>query len=328
MKPSACTTRLILLATVAALGCAGAPDKQPVERTKVRVVYRNHLSWAPIMIAHAEGFFTDEGLDIEFVTQQRPVESTVALIAGDIDVKPGPLNAGFLSAIGRGAPIRIAGGMANLTSSGCTYFGIVLRPGIDTIGGNPTLKRMRAGSDGGTRFLVDRLLAQRKVVLKDIETIHLPDAVMTTAMESGSLDAVAVSEPALTRLKKVGTMWLAGQDAFPGFQWGVIAFGDRLLNRERETGMRFMRAYQRGVDQYLQGKTDRNVAIIAEATGETLEQTRAVCWPDFDPDSRINWESIAAYQEWARANQLMTKTLTRDEAFDSAFVAATARSPE
>ncbi|MGH9201461.1 MAG: hypothetical protein ACRD2A_09510, partial [Vicinamibacterales bacterium] len=76
--------------------------------------------------------------------------------------------------------------------------------------------------------------------------------------------------------------------------------------------------------QYRQGKTDRNVAIIAEATGETPEHTREVCWPDFSPDSRLNWESVAAFQKWAHIQGHMEHTLSRDQVYDSLFVTATA----
>jgi NitT/TauT family transport system substrate-binding protein len=273
------------------------------------------------MIADAEGFFADENLDVEFVPLMRPEESLVALVTGDIDVRPGPLSAGMLSAIARGATVRIVGGMGNLEAGSCTYYGIVLRPGLDTAG-TPRIRRMRASQDGATRFIAEHMLAQRNMTFGGIETVRVPEAVMAMALESGSLDAVAWSEPALTRLKKVGTLWLSGQDAVPGFQWAVVAFGDRLLNRERDVGMRFIRAYQRGVAQYRQGKTERNVEIIARATEETPEHTREVCWPDFRPGSRINWESIAAFQRWANAEGFMNRTLTLEQAFDSSFVAA------
>ena len=315
------TFRVALFAIVA-LGCSGAAaeQKEPEELTKVRVSFRKHLSWGPIMIAQAEGYFRDEGLDVEFVSQQRPTEALVALIAGDIDVTPGPLHAGVLSSIARGAPVRIVAGQGALTADGCTYFGIVLRKGIDTVGGKPRIRRMRTGSDGASRFLVDQMLMQRKVVLKDIETLHLPDAIVSSAIENGSLDAVAVSEPGLSRLKKIGTMWLAGEDVAPDFQWAVILFGDRLTNKDRETGERFLRAYQRGVAQYLKGKTDRNVAIIADATGDTPEHTKEVCWPHFDSDLRVNWASIAAYEAWAIGEKLMPVSVTRDQALDSLFL--------
>lgn len=309
---------LTCLAMVA-VACGGTPDESAVPLRKVRVAFTQHLSWGPLMIAHAAGFFADEGLDVELVPLLRPEESLVALVTGDIDVRPGPLSAGFLSAIARDAPIRIVAGMGNLNAGSCTYYGIVLRPGLDTAG-TPRIRRMRASQDGASRFVVSSMLAQRNVGLDAIETVRLPEAVMGMSLESGSLDAVAVSEPALTRLRKLGTLWLSGQDAVPGFQWAVVAFGERLLDRERDTGKRFFRAYQRGVAQYRQGKTDRNVAIIAEATGETVEYTREVCWPDFAPDSRVNWESIAAFQSWALGEGLMLRTISREQAYDSLFV--------
>jgi NitT/TauT family transport system substrate-binding protein len=318
--------RLALLAAVAALGCAGAPDQEPAKPlTKVRMAFSRHLSWGPLMIAQAEGFFRDEGLDVEFVPLTRPDESLVALVTGDIDVRPGPLSAGVLSAIARQAPIRIAAGQGNLNGGSCTYYGIVLRPGLDSVKGKPRIRRMRASESGATRFVVAQMLAKEGITIHDVEAVRLPDAVMGTALETGSLDAVAASEPSLSRLKKKGTLWLSGEDAVPGFQWAVVAFGDRLLNRDRETGTRFIRAYLRGIAQYRQGKTDRNVAIIAEGTQETAEHIRDVCWPDFDPGGRINWESIAAYEAWAKTEGLMLKTVSQDQAFDSAFVTAAAR---
>lgn len=309
---------LACLATLA-LACGGTPDESAVPLRKVRVSFTQHLSWGPLMIADAEGFFADEGLDIEFVPLLRPEESLVALTTGDIDVRPGPLNAGFLSAIARGAPIRIVAGMGNLNAGSCTYYGIVLRPGLDTAG-TPRIRRMRASQDGASRFVAERMLARRNMTFDGIETVRVPDAVLARSLASGSLDAVAWSEPALTKLRKVGTLWLSGQDAVPGFQWAVVAFGERLLQRERDTGARFIRAYQRGVSQYRQGKTDRNVAIIAEATSETIEHTREECWPDFAPDSRVNWESIAAFQAWAMGEGFMLRPVSRQQAYDSLFV--------
>jgi len=145
------------------------------------------------------------------------------------------------------------------------------------------------------------------------------------SLEQGSLDAVAVSEPALTRIARIGTLWLHGQMALPDFQWGVLAYGERLLFREQDTGVRFLRGYNRGVAQYREGKTARNVAIIAEATGESEEITREACWPGFSVDSDINWESIAEFQVWANAEGLMEHSLSRDQAFDSTFVSAARR---
>ncbi len=317
-------TRAIMIAAALTLGCAGAAaDRSDNAPRKLRVAYSRHLSWAPIYIAQSEGFFAQEGLEIEPVLAMRPEETLVALITGDIDIRPGPMHAGFLSSVAQGAPIRITAGMTIL-GTGCTYFGMVVRSGIDTTGA-PKIKRMRAGQDGVSRYILTTMLAQRKLSIDDIETVRLPESVMAMGLESGSIDAVVVSEPALTRFTKIATLWLSGQDVLPGFQWSVLAFGERLLLRERDTGLRFMRAYERGVAQYRQGKTDRNVAIIAEATGDTPELIREVCWPDFSPGNRLDWPSISAFQKWANAEGHMEYTLTQGQVYDSAFVSAVAR---
>lgn len=318
---------LFLFALCGALACAG-PDAQRTGTglPRVRVTFNPHLSWGPLMIAQAEGFFRDEGIDVEFVSALRPEESLVALVSGDIDVNAGPLHAGVLSAIAQGAKIRITAGQGHLTRGGCTYYGIVLRPGLDPSRAF-TIARMRTSQDGATRFVASRMLARHNVDLNAIETVRLPDAVMAMSLEQGSLDAVAVSEPSLTRLAKIGRLWLSGQDELPDFQWGVITFGPRLLYRDQDTGTRFVRAYIRGVAQYNEGKTPRNVAIIAEATGESEDVTREACWPGFRADADINWESIAEFQQWANDEGLMEYTLLRDQAWDSTFVSAARLSP-
>ena len=312
------------LAMLVAFGCDKSPDPESGDTVrKVRVSFEQHIIWGPLMIAKAEGFFREEGLDVEFVSALEVEETLVALITGDIDVRPGALHAAFLSAVARGAPVRIAAGMGVIAPGSCTYFGIVLRPGIDTAG-RPVIRNIRTSLDGSTRYVVSRMLASRGMALDGMETIRVEDVLLPMVLENRSLDAAAVTEPALTRVAKAGTLWLSAQDAVPGYQWSVLAFGERLLVRERDTGLRFLRAYHRAIAQYRQGKTDRNVAILADGTGETVEHTREACWPTFTADSRVNWSSIDDFQRWAKAQGFMDRTVSLDQALDSTLVAATA----
>jgi NitT/TauT family transport system substrate-binding protein len=313
-----------LLLAFMALGCGDRDVKTSGKQLpKVRVALNPHISWGPLMIAQAEGFFRNEGVEVEFVPALRPEESLVALATGAIDVRPGPLHAGFLSAVAQGAKIRITAGQGYLARDGCTYYGIVLRPGLDTAG-TPHIKRMRVGQDGMNRYIVSHMLSKHNVNLNSIETNRLPESMMAMSLESGAIDAVTATEPALSRMVKIGTLWLSAQDALPDFQWGVLVFGERLL-RDHDTGIRFLRGYNRGVARFQEGKTPRNVAIIAEATGETPEIIREACWPTFRLDSRINWESIAEFQAWANVEGLMERTVSRNQVWDSTFVTASAK---
>ena len=269
------------------------------------------------MIAKSEGFFRDENIDVEYVPSLSSQEELVALVTGDIDVEPGPIHAGFLSAIAQGAKVKIVAGQGDLARDGCTYYGIVRRKDL---GPRSIIKRARASQDGLSRYVTARMLEHEGIDIKHLDVMKLPDAVLSRSLESGSIDAVAASEPALTRLKRVAPLWLSAQKTLPDFQWGTIAFGERLLYRDRDTGARFLRAYARGVAQYQQGKTERNVAIISEATGETPELIREACWLPFRTDLRVRWKSIDEFQAWANKEGMMESTLTQDQALDSAFL--------
>jgi hypothetical protein len=101
-----------------------------------------------------------------------------------------------------------------------------------------------------------------------------------------------------------------------------IAFGDRLINGDHDVGVRFMRAYRRGIERYNDGKTDRNVAIIAKATGEEPEVIRSACWVAFQKDSRINWASIDAFQAFAGTEGQLERPVPQAQAWDSTFLVA------
>lgn len=313
----------LLALLVAGCGRERAAGNEPSLR-HLRVSFSPHISFGPLMIARDEGFFREEGLDVEFVTTMQPEETLVAVVTGDIDVRPGALHAAFLSAIAQGAPIRIVAGMGTLSANACTYFGIVLRRGLDS-SGTPPLRTMRTSQDGVTRYLVERMLATRGMTLDGVQTVRLPEPTMAPSIATGAIDAGAASEPVLSRMTEVAPLWIAAQDAVPDFQWAVIVFGERLLTRERDTGQRFLRAYQRGVARYLQGKTPRNVEIIARGTGDSPDAVRAACWLDFRPDSRIEWPSIAAFQDWATTSGYMERVITPTQGLDSGFLAALGR---
>jgi len=295
----------------------------PMTRQKIRVVLSPHLSWGPLLLADAEGYFADEGLEVEWVSLLRSEESLVALLSGDVDVVPGPLRPGQFTAAARGGSLRIVAGMNYLARDGCTYQGLVLRPGLSVADAARRLRRVDVSRDGSSRYLAGRMLATQGVDIDRLETIKLPSPVIENALNDGSVDAADVTEPFVTRTSRRGTLWLRSQDATPDFQWAVISFGDRLLHRDREVGVRFLVAFRRGIAQFLQGKTARNLESLRKATQEEPDILAQSCWPAFRADARINLASVLEYQQWARDHRYLDLSATPDQLWDSSFVAAT-----
>ena len=299
---------------IASIACGRREPDAGRELPKVRLSVSHLLNWAPIMIAKDEGFFHDEGVDVEFVNQLTSQEDLVALLSGDLDVLSGPTRGSFFSAISQGAKIKIVAGAGFLARDGCTFYGIVRRPD------RPTVKRLRASREGLSRFITSRMLERVGIDINTLNVMRVPDPVAVRSLEKGSIDAIAAAEPLLTRMKSIGPVWLAAEKIVPDFQFSTITFGERLLYKDRETGARFLRAYNRGVAQYLEGKTERNVAIIAKATGEAPDLIRRACWLPMRSDLSVNWQSLEEFQTWAKKEGLIQHILTRDQVIDSTFV--------
>jgi hypothetical protein len=105
---------------------------------------------------------------------------------------------------------------------------------------------------------------------------------------------------------------------------GILSFGPNLLGNEanHDTGVRFMRAYLQGVTQLAQGKTDRNIEILAQATGLEPALLKRICWPSFTPDGQIDAQAISDYSTWAATGGLADKALSPAEFWDPQFANA------
>ena len=312
---------LALLGAGLFAGCGGEqPERAPELRT-LRVIRNSHLTSAPLLMAEDAGYFADEGLKIEFVDMNRGEESLIAMLGGEVDVLPGPLHPGLLTAVARGGDIRIVAGL-NILSPGCTYHAIVLRPGLTPDQAMRRIRKLDASRDGSTRYLAGRMLATRGIDIDTLDTIKLPQEILGHSLGNGSVDAASVSEPLVTRIGRNGTVWLRSNEASPGFQWSVMSFGKKLLHDDPEAGVRFLTAYRRGVALFSQGKTPENLDRLERLTQEDRKILEESCWPTFPADLRPNMASVLEYQQWALEKDYLDETATLTQLWDSSFVVA------
>jgi hypothetical protein len=106
----------------------------------------------------------------------------------------------------------------------------------------------------------------------------------------------------------------------PGFQYAYVYFGPRLLTDHPEAGERFMRGYLKGVQQFLQGKTDRNVDILAKGTGLEKELLLDACWPWIKEAPAVNTGDILDFQEWAVTKGYMDEVIPEEQFYDPHFI--------
>jgi NitT/TauT family transport system substrate-binding protein len=130
-----------------------------------------------------------------------------------------------------------------------------------------------------------------------------------------------LSEPWLTRarLSGQGVLWKAFDEAAPGLPYTALIYGSTLLDERPDVGQRFMTAYLRAVRRMSQGKTARNVEVLAAATRLEPDLLRQACWPSARADGFVDDGSIQAFQAWAFEQRLVDRMLPPSQLVDDRF---------
>ena len=105
-------------------------------------------------------------------------------------------------------------------------------------------------------------------------------------------------------------MVATSDEVAPGHQSSVIVYGKRLLEDDPDLGRRFMRAYVRGARRFSEGKTDRNVEIMAKRMKLPPEVIREACWYKTMNDGRIDPRAVQPFFDWALEKKYLDAPVT------------------
>jgi NitT/TauT family transport system substrate-binding protein len=303
-----------LVTVVLCWGGTPARKQEDAPRPRaLRISYNPYLTNAPLFVARDEGYFAQQGVP--------------ALTSGQIDVLSGPVNAGVLNAIARGARLKMVADKGYVRPGACATCVVCGRREYAERGtpDNPEqIKRMAlcCDPDGMRAYLMDKVLAPHGLTLRDLKLVRVPPASYAEALEQGTADAAVAAEPWATRLTEAGypVLWVADQGVAPEAQLAYLAFGPALLDDDPQLGREFMVAYLEAVRQLAEGKTDRNVDILTRGTGLDRGLVEKACWTDFRENGRLNVDSVLDFQRWALGAGLVDATLSPEQFWDPSFV--------
>jgi NitT/TauT family transport system substrate-binding protein len=285
------------------------------------------LSYAPYFIAEEEGYFAEQGLAVEFVHGAAAPENILPLAHGELDVWAGGVVSGLLNAVAREGNLKVVGNKGYIDADACTYFSVLADRDLIEAGelDSPSaLSGRRIGMIPASlqTFYLSSILQGSDVTVGDMETVDLPNPAKLEAMRTGSLDLVITAEPWVTRILETGNaaVWMPAEEVLPDFHFAYIVFGPTVLEEKPEAGRRFMVAYLKAVRQYNQGKTERNMEILAKHTGLDRELLEQACWPAIRNDGWVNPDSLLEFQAWAIEEGFLDRSVTEDEFWDPSFV--------
>ncbi len=249
-------------------------------QTSMRLLYPSFAgSWATSWIAKEAGYFAQEGLDVELIRVGGSSRMVAAMLGGSAPI----IQAGAIAAVSAniaGAEVIIIGATGSVSP-----FHLMVRPEVKQ---PADLKGKKAGitTFGSTSDQVMRI-ALKKFNLepnKDVALLSMgaqPEAF--AALQSGAVDAAALSFPLYLRAAKLGMRELVNFSKI-GVEDinGTVITTRSFVAQHRDTALRFLRGFTRGMHRY---RTDKEFSkkILSKYgkidDDETLEGT----WQDYAP---------------------------------------------
>jgi len=316
---------ILVLAGMVALAPTTAGQAQAL--TTVRVALLPLQSWAPIFIAIEEGHFARYGLRVEFVTFATGGEAIPTLVDGKLDVGAGNLSAAFFNALAAGVPVRVTADKGRSGVGDRTNAIMVRRDLIDSgqIKSVADFRGRRVAIDGvggSQQYVLTVALRQAGLKSADINLQRMPQPAIAAGLESRAIDIGVLAEPRVTFVveRGVAVPFRYYSDILPILQIGVIQYGTNFLQKNRALGVRWMAAYLLGLRQYQQGKTARNVQIIAKQTGLDERTLRQSFWFPIAADGRADALSLMRMQDWMYEEGLINVRVPAQQFIDHSFL--------
>lgn len=267
----------------------------------------------PLQVAVEQGYFSDEGLDVQIEILASGSDLLPLLASGQLDVGLSSPGAALFNAIGSGVDVRLVADAARYRP-GYGSGAVVVRSDLYESGEVSDVADLEGRSFAVTapgvatymmavRMLEDAGLSEDDVTL---ETMAYPD--MLPALASGQIDAANLTEPFITLGERQGvlTRWMGHDELFPNQQQAVLTYSAEFAEEQDEAAVRFMVAWLRAVRDWHEAfgedpdpaMRDRLIAIISDDLGLEPDVVDAMVPAWQHPNGEVNADDLERQQEW------------------------------
>lgn len=310
--------------TTAAQPTAASQSASP-QPIPLKVVILPFISFAPYWIAQEDGYFAEQGLDVEFIDMTNQSDTLPAMLGGQVDVTSGQVYAAMFNAAAKDSGIKIVADKGYISPDACENIAIIGRKDFFDAGDLKAEQlngsRLSVVPGSWNEYYLDKLLAALNLTNTTASNTILGSPSALEALNAGQIDLTAQNEPWVTRMTDAGHVRLTPgiSKLMPNSESAVMLYGPKLLGDNADVGNRFMLAYLKAVRAYNEGKTDHNVEILSKYTKLPPELLQKMCWPSLHSDGTINTASVMDFQKWAVDKGLVATPATEAQLFDTGF---------
>ncbi|MDK3073776.1 ABC transporter substrate-binding protein [Sedimentitalea sp. JM2-8] len=250
-----------LIGGAAVLPAIGTPA---FANTKINVGALRFTSHAASFVAFERGYFSDEGLDVEFRFFEAAQPMAVAVASGDADYAVTAISGGLISLAEKGATKVIGGALSEekgidgqmiLASNAAFEAGLTSPAMLDG-------KSFAVTQTGSSFHYIGAKVSGAEGVSVSYKPLQKVGAIIG-AMKSGQVDAWAIVPHIGKALVGGGAVQQIGMvaDYIPDYQVTTVFTSAANAANERAMTEAFLRAFSRGADDF-------NAALVDKTAGE------------------------------------------------------------
>ncbi|MCB1362702.1 MAG: ABC transporter substrate-binding protein [Rhodobacteraceae bacterium] len=325
---------LALAGGAAALPILGRPA---LADTKLTVGALRFTSHAASFVAFERGYFSDEGLDVEFRFFQAAQPMAVAIASGDADYAVTAISGGLISLAEKGAARVIAGALSEekgidgqkiLASDAAFQSGLTSPAQLDG-------KSFGITQAGSSFHYMGARIAEAEGATLTFKPLQKVGAIIG-ALKSGQIDAWSIVPHIAKPLAGSGAVHIIGNvaDYLPGYQVTTVFTSEANATGQRARTEAFLRAFARGADDF-------NAALVDRTAGEAASEDMVrlihkYVYADrpyekaapsiingamrINANGALNKGSVMDQLDWFKSEGLIKDSVTFDTLVDSSYV--------
>ncbi|MBB4931222.1 NitT/TauT family transport system substrate-binding protein [Lipingzhangella halophila] len=309
------TTAIVAATALAATACGGGSgDADGGERVTINIGTLPIANAAPMYMGMEEGFFEEEGLEVEPTVLQGGNEIVTGLVSGDYDFGfVGYISAGV--AVSQGLPVCVVTANDATGTSEEDDWQVLVADSDAGIDGPEDLDGATIGVNalgGNAEVLIKAALDQEGLDPNSVELIEVPFPEVPGALSEGRIDAGYTSEPFITTVLDEGgeVAWAPQAALAPEYPNGNYTTGEQYMQENADVVERFTRAMDRSVE-YARDNEDAVRASIPEFTEIPEEMAERMRLPVFT--SEIDEPAVQEQMEFTAEYDVTDSAPSTDE---------------
>ena len=300
----------LLIPAVAASGRAVGQGRPPL--LHIRVVHVPVLIFAPLYVAIEQGYFAQQGLDVELIGTPGGVSSFAVLASGRAEAVIGGLGAALFNAAARGLDFKVVG-PAHLERPPVSTPLVVSRRAFEN-GEIRSVQDLRGKKvsvnvlGSATEFWLNAALLKGGLAINDVQivAVNFPD--VPAALANGAIAAGMLGEPLATLAEDRGQVVRLSEDFINGVQVTAVYFSGDFMRGHPQQAVGFLVAWLRACrDLHGAGyRRDAIARIIEKYTGVPADVVKRARPAYYEPDGRMNMNDFTRLQEYFKKRGLLT----------------------